>query len=247
MPRPRRFQVDLLAAAAAGAQIPLPTDEARHARVLRLKAGAPVELFDAQGNAWRAQLAADAASAILIGPVSAAPAEPVHRRLILATAWPKGKRAAFLVEKCTELGVGEIVPLVCARSVVVKGAGSAGVARLRRIATEAAKQSGRFDVPEIRAPQSLDDFVRGVSGRLLLVLLDPKADQSLADVLRQEGAEPEQTRLVAILVGPEGGFTDAEIACAVAHGAVRARLAENVLRVETAAMAACAVWAQSIG
>jgi 16S rRNA (uracil1498-N3)-methyltransferase len=242
MPRPRRFQVPSLAAATVGARIALPPDEAHHARVLRLKPGAPLELFDPQGRAWRAELAADGASAVLIKPVAGVvPAAPEVPRLILATAWPKGRRAAFLVEKCTELGVSEIAPLVCARSVVVKDAGSSGMARLRRIASEAAKQSGRTDVPQIHDPQSLDQFVRDASGNTLLVLLDPGAERLLSDVLRQECGGAGRTRPVAILVGPEGGFTVEEIARAASHGAVRAKLAANVLRVETAAIAACAI------
>jgi 16S rRNA (uracil1498-N3)-methyltransferase len=252
MARTRRFKVDSLAGATPGARLVLPPDEARHARVLRLKHGAALELFDGSGRAWRATLGEDAASAVLVEEAGAGPrgsgegthSEPAAGGLVLATAWPKGKRAAFLIEKCTELGVARIVPLRCARSVVVKDPESQGLVRLRRIAAEAAKQAGRSDVPEIAPERSFQEFVSEAADRGCVVLLDPGAQRRLSDVLAEASCGAGTSRVV--LVGPEGGFTAEELQHAERCGARCARLAPHILRIETAAISACAVWAEGL-
>ena len=226
-------------------RVDLPPTEASHARVLRLRAGVEVELFDGRGRAWRAVLDPGLRSATLKEEVSAhASGEAPGPALVLATAWPKGKRAAFLVEKCTELGVSRIVPVNFERSVVLKQAGSQGLARLQRIAAEAAKQAARTTVPEIEAPVRFEHLLQRESPRALLLLLDPRAETPLIESLTD--AAPlirGQARPVILIVGPEGGFTDDELACADEHAVRRVRLGRHVLRVETAAVAACAVCA----
>lgn len=246
MARRRRFRVESLASAAAGAQVVLPPDEAKHARVLRLQAGAELELFDADGRAWLAELAGHSGTVVLRAPVETQAAEQQQAsgvRVVLATAWPKGKRAAVLVEKCAELGVDEIIPLRCARSVVVKDNESEGVERLRRIAAEAAKQSGRNNVPVISDERGLPQLLADPPGGALCVLLDPRARASLAQALSQIEPAAAGACAVLLLIGPEGGFTAAELELADQTGVQRARLGRHVLRVETACVAACAVCA----
>jgi 16S rRNA (uracil1498-N3)-methyltransferase len=251
MARRRRFHVESLAGASPGARVELPADEAKHARVLRLKPGAALELFDSSGCVWSASLDEDGVGAILDQPKSTASGKSANRDpspcVILATAWPKGKRAAMLVEKCAELGVTEIVPLRCARSVVVKDNESEGLERLRRIAAEAAKQSGRAEVPAISAERSLPQMMGEHAAGDLVVMLDPRALDSLADLLSREtldsASDESSGRAVVLLVGPEGGFTPEEEEIADKAGVRRARLGRHVLRVETACIAACAVCA----
>lgn len=235
MGRRRRFRVDSLEDVAASKHVALPEAERRHARVLRLRPGDEVEVFDGAQRVWLGRLDEDGRSVVLVEPET--PARPARPRLILATAWPKGKRAAVLVEKCAELGVDEIVPLRCVRSVVVKEAGAAGLERLRRIAAEAAKQSGRADVPAITTERTIPQLLEALPDGTTPVLLDPRADASLATLLR--ATAPDAAR--CILVGPEGGFTADEVREAGRLGARAARLGANVLRVETAAIAACAI------
>lgn len=246
MARRRRFRVESLALAAPGAQVVLPPDEAKHARVLRLQAGAELELFDAEGRVWLAELAGNGGAAVLRAPVESVVSEAEAGsgvRVVLATAWPKGKRAAVLVEKCAELGVDEIIPLRCARSVVMKDNESEGVERLRRIAAEAAKQSGRNSVPAISDERGLPQLLADPPGGALCVLLDPRARTSLAQALSQLEPDAAGTRTVLLLIGPEGGFTPAELDLAGQAGVHSARLGRHVLRVETACVAACAVCA----
>lgn len=238
--------MDSLASAEAGAQVVLSPDEAKHARVLRLQAGAALELFDAEGRVWLAELAGNCDTAVLRAPVDAvvSEAQPVSGvHLVLATAWPKGKRSAVLVEKCAELGVDEIIPLRCARSVVMKDNESEGVERLRRIAAEAAKQSGRNSVPVISDERGLPQLLADPPGGALCVLLDPRARTSLAQVLAQVEPNAAGGRAVLLLIGPEGGFTPAELDLASQAGVQSARLGRHVLRVETACIAACAACA----
>jgi 16S rRNA (uracil1498-N3)-methyltransferase len=234
MGRTRRFKVDSLADAQPQTRIELPESERHHATVLRLETGTKVELFDG-ARAWYARLSDDGRTAILIGPTDTATTG--RPRLILATAWPKGKRAATLVEKCAELGVDEIIPLRCARSVVLKDTEGAGMERLRRIAAEAAKQSGRTTVPTVNDEHTIMKLIEGRPAGTVAVVLDPRAEKSLVDVLEDARQAPDW----CFLVGPEGGFTPDELEESRRLGAQTARLGAHVLRVETAAMAACAV------
>ena len=247
MARRRRFHVPTLADAKAGERLELSPAEARHARVLRLAGGEEIELFDSAGHAWLADLAEEDGAALLRAPLAGG--QPRTRdagpafRLLLATALPKGKRAAVLVEKCTELGVAQIVPLRCARSVVLKGPGSAGCARLRRIAAQAAKQANRTDVPEVSEERTFTQVVAEVDEGAVAVLLDPQASATLDQLLPWDGDAPAGggPRVLLLLVGPEGGFTREELTLADQAGVRRARLGPYVLRVETAAIAACAI------
>lgn len=234
MSRRRRFSVDSLENAQAGARIELPETERRHVAVLRLQPGDEVELFDGE-HVWCARMGDDGWTVVLMEAKAQRPED--RPRIVLATAWPKGKRAATLVEKCAELGVDEIVPLHCARSVVIKDTKGAGMERLRRIAMEAAKQSGRTTVPAIGDEQTIPRFLADVPVGAVAVVLDPRADEALVDVLQNTG----RVSYWCFLIGPEGGFTADELAESRRLGAKAARLGVHVLRVETAAMAACAV------
>lgn len=235
MSRRRRFKVASLEGAVAQVHVAIPAPERRHVQVLRLQPGEELELFDGNHRAWLARLDPDLSAATLIKPLTESSRE--RTRVILATAWPKGKRSAMLVEKCVELGVDQIIPLRCARSVVHKDSDGEGVERLRRIAAEAAKQCGRADVPAIGQTMPLLDVVQGLGERAVVVLLDPRAELPLAAMLSRADAG----RDWCFLIGPEGGFTATEIGQIRERGVHLARLGQTILRVETAAIAVCAL------
>ncbi|HYG76455.1 MAG TPA: RsmE family RNA methyltransferase [Planctomycetota bacterium] len=237
MSKLRRFRVDSLEAAAVGAVITLPETEAKHARVLRLQPGEAVELFDAQGRCAEGSIEPGEPLVVRIRTVRA-PREEGRGTVTVAVAWPKGKRAGVLVEKCSELGVNCILPTRFARSIVSKDEESEGISRLRRIAAEAAKQCGRGDVPEIGSEKAFEQVLSSAAKNTLCVLLDPRAGESLATVLERDW---HAGMSLLLIVGPEGGFTAEEMHAADRAGVVRARMAETVLRVETAALAACAI------
>jgi 16S rRNA (uracil1498-N3)-methyltransferase len=239
MPRVRRFHIASLAQVNPGDRIALPEEEARHIRVLRLKPGAELDLFDSTGRSASARLLAGAledTTTINVEIVSVRGNIARERIFGLAVAWPKGKRAAFLVEKCVELGVGKIVPVRFERSVVHKPDESEGLQRLRRIAAEAAKQCGRATVPEISTEQSLSGLLESRKDRATMIALHPEGDFRLSDVF---DAEPAQYEEILFLVGPEGGFSEHELEMFEKNKVRKARLEGHILRIETAAIAVC--------
>lgn len=220
-----------------GARIALPETEARHARVLRLESGTRVELGDAQGRIAQAQLeiGGDEIHAV-IEAVQSPQSGGRALKVTIATAWPKGKRAAMLVEKCAELGVESIIPIEFARSAVHKDEESEGVQRLRRIAAEASKQSGRAGVMEIGTEHNFPEFLEAeAASGARMALLDPRGEASLSEWLKESSAD------ACLIVGPEGGFSEKEIELVEQLKVVRVRLAQNILRIETAAIAAAAI------
>jgi 16S rRNA (uracil1498-N3)-methyltransferase len=237
--RARRFRVASLENASVGGVVALPADEAKHARVLRLKDGAPVEVFDDAGRQGRGEIVQlEGALSVRLTQLSGATAHV--ERMVLAVAWPKGKRAAIMVEKCAELGVDRIIPTRFERSVVSKDEESEGVTRLKRIAVEAAKQSGRTTTPEITVETTLPKVIEYELSRCRAVCLDPRATTWLLDTL-QELSDRKSASPVLLIVGPEGGFTSQESELLVKSGVAFARMAQHVLRVETAAIAACSI------
>ena len=207
--------------------------EAKHlSAVLRLGPGDAVELFDGAGRRAPATVSAvtgkgaKTAAELSVGEVTETP--PPASPLTLAVAPPKGDRFRWLVEKATELGVARIVPLLCARSTVDPGGGK--LDKLRATALAACKQSGRDRLPEIAEPMPFAGFLR--SG----------GSMTLFHVAGERFAAP-AVGPHAVLIGPEGGFTEEEVTAAAASGATVASLPTPILRTETAAITAAAVFA----
>jgi len=223
-----------------GAEVALPPTEAHHAaHVLRLAPGAAVELFDGCGRAASARI-----STVRRGDVTARVENvrgPVARpgpAVCLAFAVPKGSRLDWLIEKATELGVATLQPVRFERSVAGAGEFSeAKHAKWLAHAIAAAKQSGLDYLPAIEDPVPLEEFAAtggpGIYG-------DLAADaQPIAEVLRSlaTGGEIKLQRGLAVVVGPEGGLTEAERAALRAGGFTPVRLGRTTLRIETAAVA----------
>ncbi|MEO1236739.1 MAG: RsmE family RNA methyltransferase [Planctomycetota bacterium] len=219
----------------------LSPDESRHARrVLRLSAGDTVELFDGRGGVASATLTGFGKSGAVCRVDDVRRVPRPTPRVTVASAVPKGPRAEDMVNQLGQLGVGGFVPVVGERSVVEPGEGKR--ARFERAALAATKQSGRAWTMAVGSAVGLSDWLResaGVEGPRLI--LDPGGETGPA-VLGGVATAAE----VAVLVGPEGGWADGELAAAEAAGYVRWRLAEHVLRVETAAVAAAAVVGQAV-
>jgi 16S rRNA (uracil1498-N3)-methyltransferase len=196
-------------------------DEHHLLRVLRVREGEVVTVSDGIGG-WRVTH--------LVGhslvPVGEPMSEPEPPQLTVACAIPKGDRAEWMVQKLTEIGVKEIVPMHCARS-TVRWEGERGqrqLERSRRVAREAAMQSRRVWLPVIAAAEGFDSIVR----RPGIVLAEPGGRPPAA-----LDAPP-----ALVVVGPEGGFTPGELAV----DAPRVGLGRNVLRIETAAIAAAVLF-----
>ncbi|HVP69517.1 MAG TPA: 16S rRNA (uracil(1498)-N(3))-methyltransferase [Anaeromyxobacteraceae bacterium] len=228
MSRPRV----LVGRAAIEGGVARPGPEALHhlVDVLRLEAGAPVEVFDGEGGAWEAVFTG---SELVLGERRQAPRPGVAVHLALALA--KGEKTDWVVQKATELGASRLLPWRAARS-VVRLDGDRALERTRRwqrIAAEAARQCGRSDVPEVSPPAGLADVLRAPAGFVRLAL-------DVAGV-RLATTVPGDARGFLAVVGPEGGMTDGELRTCREAGCTLASLGPRVLRAETAAIAATAL------
>jgi len=216
--------------------VPLEAAQARHARdVLRLNEGTEVEIFDDEGAVARGILRFEGPRDAFVHVENVqSPPSPAGTKIIIASAVPKGERADWMVEKLSELGVYSFIPLAAQRSVVLpEGKGKRD--RWVRIATESAKQSHRPGVMRIEELTGLQE-VLGAHPRA--VALSTGSDSvALPDLLRSRGHEPELT----LLIGPEGGWTPAEIDTFSKANVAQARLTPTILRTETAAIAAAVV------
>ena len=200
--------------------------------VMRLKAGDPVRLCDDRTGEWLGVISATAKRDLVVGvEAQLRPREDVPD-LWLAVAPIRKARFDFVAEKACELGVARFLPVLMQRCVADKVKPD----RLRAQMIEAAEQCGRTALPEVADVQTLDRFLKGFPAGRTLIFADEEGGAPLADVVRTASC-------AAILIGPEGGFADAERAAILAHpSAVGVSLGPRILRAETAALAAVAVW-----
>jgi 16S rRNA (uracil1498-N3)-methyltransferase len=213
----------------------LDAQQGRHARdVLRLEEGAEVELFDDAGIVAAGVLVYEGGkAAVRISRLEASAATPAVL-ITIAAAIPKGERADWMVEKLSELGVAVFIPLAAERSVVLPE-GTNKRERWQRIATESAKQSRRHGVMRIEPLAKVED----VLGSQTICLSTRDDAKPLPEVL----SELHDADAVTLLIGPEGGWTDAELQNFESVGVRFAKMTETILRIETAAIAAAAVTA----
>lgn len=228
-----------------GSLITVTGDEARHAAtVLRLKPGDEVDLFDGQGTEVTGIIQSIESESMIVAVRFQRrmwPNSPLaSTSLILATSIPKGARADWMIEKCAELGVSELRPVHFERSVVDPGAGK--LDRWRRLAMSAAKQCGSATVMTITESMSLNQLLDS-RGRSACVFGHPQMAGTLADQLQEIGRGVARFEPVIVVIGPEGGLSTDEFLRLNKAGATPVRWAQTVLRVETAAIAAAAVFA----
>jgi len=220
-----------------GSRVRLEGDEAHHARASRrLRVGDAVVVFDGRGTEANGRIAA-----IERGSLEVAIEHVEHRpplapvAVVVATAMPKGPRQDYLIEKCTELGVAAIWPMLTRRCTVRPAASR--LAKWRRTSIEAAKQSQRPWLPEILPAAPFDEVLARARQCDLAVLAVPTG----ANPLGRVAASARSAERVAILIGPEGGFAPDECEQARQAGLRFASLGRTILRTETAAVAAAAV------
>ena len=206
------------------------------ARVLRLRAGDAVELFDGRGHSFSARVVEVGAEAVRleVGPGRAA---PPSRPVAVVQGLPKADKLEWVLQKGTELGASAFFPVTTARSVVkLSGPGGAKQARWQRIVDEAARQCGRALVPRVEAPRALLEAARALAETHRLLVLDEEERG-----LGLAAAVADAPGPLALVVGPEGGLGRDEVAALAALGARPVTLGQRVLRTETAALAALAV------
>ena len=227
-----RLYVDLMLH--AGATLTLPVPQSHYlAQVMRRAPGDLVRLFDGRNGEWAARVISVARKAVVVGVEFASTPQESVADLWLCAAPLKRGRIDWVAEKACELGVARFVPVITARTIVDK----LNLDRLCAHMVEAAEQCGRTALPEMAEPATLAALLRDwPSGRALL-FADETGGADLAAACAHAAAP------AAILIGPEGGFTpDERVAvCALAQ-AIPVSLGPRILRADTAAVAAVAVW-----
>jgi 16S rRNA (uracil1498-N3)-methyltransferase len=203
-----------------------------------MRVGEELTLADGKGYAAHGKVAAVVDRAGLDVEVLSRYAEPAPTpRIVVVQALPKGERGEVAVETLTEVGVDQIVPWQAERCVTRWPADRAakGVARWRASAAEAAKQSRRVWWPEVTELASADEVATRVAAATTAVILHESAKRPLADVPVPDHGE------IVILVGPEGGLTDAEVSLFAGAGGLAVRLGPTVLRTSTAGTVAAGI------
>ncbi len=222
---------------AAGDQVELSGDEGRHAVVVRrTRAGEQVALTDGAGTRASCTVTTVGSSTLTATVDSVVSSEPEMPRVVVVQAIPKGDRGELAVEMLTEVGVDLIVPWAAERSVAVWRGDrrSKALARWRSTAREAAKQARRSwfpEVTEVVSTAQVADLLREAS---VPVVLHEAASGPLADLPVPGRGE------IVIVVGPEGGISDEELAAFATVGAEPVRMGTSVLRTSTAGVAATA-------
>lgn len=211
----------------------LPSDLAHYAlRVLRLKDGAQIILFDGSRGQFDAVLRVDGKSAEAhVGAHHAIEAE-LPGRITLVQGLPSGDKMDWIIEKAVELGAHRLIPITAQRSVVQLNAERRAkrMKHWQRIAQSASEQCGRNRIMHIAEPCSLEAFLAADTTAGPRLLCHPEAEQGLSEVLGN-------TSDLSLLVGPEGGWSPEEQHTAVRHGAKPLRFGTRVLRTETAGLA----------
>jgi len=230
---PRLYVQDPLG---SGLRVGLGRDRAHYLKnVLRRAAGDEVGLFNGRDGEWLGRIAEFAKNAASIALDRQRRPQTAGPDLWLAFAPIKRARIDMLAEKATELGCSVLLPVMTRRAEAQR----VNSERLAAIAVEAAEQTERLDVPEIRAPVALDRLLASwPEGRTLFVCAEAGAATPIADAVRAGIGRP-----AGFLIGPEGGFDPAELdRLRKVPFAVPVGLGPRLLRAETAALAALACW-----
>ena len=239
--RSARFHID--SQLREGLRLDLPHEAAHHAaRVLRLRAGDEIVLFDGRGGEHPARIEAIERSrvAVSVGARRAVEREsPLEVTLVQGVS--SGERMDVTVQKAVELGVRAIQPVLAEKSVVKLDAerGAAKCEHWRRIAISACEQCGRNRVPEVLPLMRLDEASHRIAPGALRLVLSPHDGTRLRDALADGKMQIDRHEIV-LAIGPEAGFSAQEEAQLVSSGFRRVQLGPRVLRAETAASAALA-------
>ena len=228
---------------AAGVNALDEVESSHAARVLRLRAGDEIELFDGRGGRAKGPITHLRRSEVLVEVAAVQQTPRPGAEVSLAFAVPKGKRLDWLLEKATELGAASLLPVEFERS-VAEGA-EAGTAKWQRWEAHcvaAAKQSGLDFLPQLHPLRSLADLLTDPPGSLRIMGDAAPQAPAAGEVFRAAAGQS-----VCLLVGPEGGLADRERQAALQAGFQPARVGTTTLRVETACLALLSVAAASRG
>jgi 16S rRNA (uracil1498-N3)-methyltransferase len=210
--------------------------------VLRMKPGERIRVSDNSGRAYFCHIREITSDTVIADIDEAdAPGTELNNSICLLQGLPKADKMELIIQKATELGAGEVIPVAMKNCVVRLDAkkAAAKTARWQAIAESAAKQSKRTVIPQIHAPLSWKDALN--FAKTLDIVLVPYENERGMDATRELIGSIAPGQSVGILIGPEGGFADSEIQEADALGFRRISLGRRILRTETAGLAALAM------
>jgi 16S rRNA (uracil1498-N3)-methyltransferase len=229
---------------AAGSLFVLGGPEAKHAiSVRRLKLGEAIAVSDGAGLKLRGKVYKVLSDTLEISVESVDVVSGPATKLVLVQALAKGDRDELAIQACTELGVSEVMPWQADRSISIwkDQKKHKGQTRWQTIVTEAAKQSLRAFVPKVREVLDSVELIQVLQGFDQILILDPEAGTSITEL------NPPQAGTVAVVVGPEGGISEAELAAFAKAGFSSVHLGSGVLRTSTAGMAAISYLQAKLG
>jgi len=217
-------------------------EDSHHVRdVLRMKIGDMLRVSDGSRFIFQTKIAGYKNGEALCSILEQSPLPRLSGpRVTLLQSIPKGKRMKWLIQKSTEIGLHELIPAVMQRSIrlVSREKAPRSVDRWRRIAEEAAKQCGRYELPLILEPIPLDEALKRVKGFPLRIFFNENEKEHFLREIRRAHPDPDR---IALVVGPEGGLTPEESDLLASYGFISVSLGELVLRVETAGMLSVAL------
>ncbi len=223
--------------------IPLGREQSHYlTNVLRLDGGSRVLVFNGRDGEFEAEVSREGRGQVTVLLHDRTREQPGQPTLMLAFAPVKKARIDFIAEKATELGVGVIQPVITAFT----NTSRVNTGRLKANAIQAAEQTGRLTIPEIREPVSIEAFLKDLDPEFHLIF----CDEGLASAGGKQMIEEIGTLSgpAAVLIGPEGGFSASErdliMAC---ERSVQVSLGPNILRADTAMVAAIALWQAAAG
>ncbi len=225
-----------LADASVGSEVVVTGAEAHHAHVMRIATGEQILLSDGEGRGAAATVTSAAKTELKAQVTQLAPAPAAAREFVVVQALPKRDRGELAVQAATELGAARILGWQAARS-IAKATGERGEKLQRKwqaTALASAKQCRLLRVPEVIAPVSTKQVAEVVSEAAAAFVLHEAATESLARLPLPETGE------IVIVIGPEGGISEAELAEFQAAGAMLGLISSNVLRTSTATAVALA-------
>lgn len=253
-----RFFVDSSAVDRENGTITITGEDVKHIKnVLRGTAGDKLEVCDQEGTDYTAAIKILEKDSVIAEIISSKPNKtepPVN--ITLYQGVPKGDKMEYIIQKCIELGVFRIVPVMTERTVVRFGSdkdAAAKAARWQKIAQEAAKQCDRGIIPKVEAPVSFKAALKLASGSdLKLIPYEEETEGSLRSMLSSfshkhdcgdDAAKPE----ISLFIGPEGGFAQNEVKDAKEAGFASVTLGPRILRTETAGVAVIAIIMYELG
>ena len=209
------------------------------------RVGRLVTLTDAGGKDFRGRvlnLSATKAEILIVDRFPSPTESPVD--IVLLQALPERERMEWIIQKTTELGISSIIPFKSARSISLeeREAKQKKAHRWQEIAVKAVQQSRRARVPHVETYRSFNKALKACDGEGLKILLWEKTGERLKQVLKQHPAKK-----IYVMVGPEGGFSEEEAAQAMDAGFVPVKLAQRILRTETAAITLVAILQYEVG